>query len=69
VDINEPIRLDDELVFCEVGNRLALQFLRKSREAVKQATIDPSPQVVNAVSAALRELFIHCSSCPYCNED
>jgi hypothetical protein len=37
MELNEPIALGDELQFCETGNRLALEFLRISRDVLKDA--------------------------------
>jgi hypothetical protein len=69
MDINEPIRLDNDLNFCKRGNALALEFLRKARDAVKEAPVGPSPTIANEVNLALREFLLHTSCCPLCNEN
>jgi hypothetical protein len=69
MDGNEPIRLDNDLSFCEHGNSLALEFLRKAREAVGQAATGPSPAIASDVNHALREFLLHTSCCPRCNEN
>ena len=35
MELKDPIALDDELDFCDIGNRLALDYLRISRDVLK----------------------------------
>jgi hypothetical protein len=67
VDLNEPITLDQETLFCPAGNSLALLFLSASREAVKLSGIDRPEQLVRRVNDALLELLKHRYECPACN--
>jgi hypothetical protein len=67
LDLNEPITLDQEALFCPAGNSLALLFLSASREAVKLSGIERPEQLVRRVNDALLELLKHRYECPACN--
>jgi hypothetical protein len=69
MDINEPITLDDELLFCERGNDLAMFFLSESREAVKLAGVAVPGELMVRVQTALRSLIVHRMECADCNEE
>jgi hypothetical protein len=70
MELNEPIALGDELQFCETGNRLALEYLRISRDVLQDAVATENEaylksRIVNSFEA----LLSHTRHCPYCNED
>jgi hypothetical protein len=67
MDINEPITLENERMYCEEGNKLALEFLLESRRAVVECS--RSPSLVQMVTSRLQALMRHTSACPHCNED
>ena len=69
MEINEPIRLDDELLFCEECNRLALAFLNEAREAVRQAGVSEASDLRTNVDLALAAFLERRASCAHCNED
>jgi hypothetical protein len=69
MDLNEPITLDDEMLFCERGNDLAMFFLSESRQAVKFAGVSIPGELVVRVQTALRSLIVHRIECPDCNEE
>jgi hypothetical protein len=47
VELNDPIRLDDELQLCEECNRLTLIFLAAARDGVKNAFIQVVGQTIS----------------------
>jgi hypothetical protein len=66
MDINEPIFEDDELLYCEEGNRLAHAFLRNSIAAVKLVgTADPEELRADVIQT-MDELFQHRENCAEC---
>jgi hypothetical protein len=60
--------LEDELLFCERGNDLAMFFLSESREAVKLADVGVPGELMVRVKTAPRTLIIPRRECPDCNE-
>ena len=68
-DLNEPITLDDEYLFCPAGNILARAFLNASREAVARVHEEDDAKLSEDLGAALFMLKLHTASCPDCNED
>ena len=62
------IRLDDEQLFCERGNDLALFFLSESREAAKQVGIAEPDDLLSRMYNSLRDLIEHNAGCLDCNE-
>ena len=69
MNLNEPITLYNEQMFCERGNDLALFFLNEAREAVKLVGVAESKALTMRVQTALRSLIKHKAQCPDCNKD
>ena len=69
MDINEPIRLDYEMLFCERGNELARQFLNDAKLAVRNFDSELPSDIRKRVLNSLNDLINHRYACPYCNED
>jgi hypothetical protein len=69
MELNDPITISNEYHFCEVGNRLALEFLEASRESVKQVYTESAADAQSRVYSALNALHWHVANCPNCNED
>ena len=68
MDLNEPIMLDNEQMFCGRGNDLALFFLNEAREAVKLVGVAENKALTMRVQAALLSLMKHKAKCSDCNE-
>ena len=70
MELKEPINLDDKLDFCDTGNRLALDFLRISRDVLKGvATGDDEAYLKSRITNAFEALLIHARHCPHCKHD
>ena len=68
IELNESIRRDDEQLFCERGDDLALFFLSESRGAVKQVGIAEPDDLLSRMYNSLRDLIEHNAVCLDCNE-
>jgi hypothetical protein len=69
MDLNEPITLDGERLFCPRGNHIALKFLNEARMAVLNTDSALPSDIRNRVIHSLNGLISHRSCCPYCTED
>jgi hypothetical protein len=70
MNINEPIRLDDSILSCEIGNRLALEVLDAVRYAVLHAGRESYPALRREiVSALLDDLHSHTADCVHCGNE
>ena len=70
MELNEPITVRDELQFCNIGNRLALDYLRICRDVLKDvAAGDSEAYLRSRISNALEALLSHTRHCTRCNED
>ena len=67
MDLNEPITLDREPLFCEEGNMLALRFLGTARTAVLNAHFESPGDIEATVNASLAPLLAHVNCCTHCN--
>jgi hypothetical protein len=67
MDINEPLTLDRQLLFCEQGNFLALRFLGASRKAVLSAHLESPGDIEATVDASLAPFLAHVNACTQCN--
>ena len=70
MELNEPITLNGELQFCETGNRLALEYLRISRDVLKDVVAaDNETFLKSRIVNSFEALLSHTRHCPNCNED
>ncbi len=69
MDLNEPIILNGEFQFCDIGNRLALAFLDASHDVLKHVHALNVLELKKRLDAALIPLVRHVGSCPDCQED
>jgi hypothetical protein len=63
-----PQLIDDELLYCETGTLLALQFLRVAHAVVEQAHVRTDDDLREAVHIALADLLAHRRRCENCRE-
>lgn len=70
MNVDGPLTEDGEFMFCKVGNALVVDFLNKSRQAVKNALhgFIPAEVAQSELAAALNDLYAHSSHCPDCEE-
>jgi hypothetical protein len=68
MELNEPITAGGELHFCEEGNRLAFEFLRKSHEVLTLVYSEDVFRLRKRLDAALIPLTTHVAICTVCNE-
>jgi hypothetical protein len=61
-----PKLVDDELLYCEVGTLLALQFLRVAHAVVEQAHVRTDADLREGVNIALADLLTHRRTCEKC---
>jgi len=66
VDLNEPVTIDNETLFCMTGNFLALQFLAASRDAVILAGAGTPIDVGWHVQETLATMLAHTAKCKLC---
>ena len=70
MELKEPIDLDDELDFCDTGNRLALDYLRISRDVLKGvSTGDDEGYLKSRITNAFEALLSHARHCSNCKRD
>ena len=70
MEVKEPIAIDDELDFCETGNRLALDYLRISRDVLKGvSTGDDEAYLKSRITNAFEALLSHARHCLHCKQD
>jgi hypothetical protein len=67
VDLNEPVTIGNKMVFCRVGNSLAIRFLAASRDAVILAGAAAPQDVAWRVEEALAEMLVHRAKCRECD--
>jgi hypothetical protein len=63
-----PKLIDGELLYCETGKLLALQFLRVAHALVEQAHLRTDDDLREAVHIALAALLAHRRTCQKCRE-
>jgi hypothetical protein len=68
VELNEPITLGGEYHFCEVGNKLALEYLQKAHEVLTLIYSEGVFDLRKRLDAGLIPLTNHIDKCPDCNE-
>ena len=65
--LNTTIALDKELHFCETGNRLALEYLKISRDVLNDAEADESADYMKCrITSSFDALINHTCRCPTC---
>jgi hypothetical protein len=71
MDINQPITLDREDMFCEKGIALATDVIEKTRRALKNAFSPYSSGAFEAedVKAAIIRLYAHAGQCDDCQKN
>jgi|HubBroStandDraft_5_1064220.scaffolds.fasta_scaffold1043380_2 hypothetical protein len=69
MDLNEPLILNGEYQFCEVGNRLALDYLDSAYDAVRNIYEGNFAPIRQRTDEALLKLAEHANCCADCNED
>jgi hypothetical protein len=68
--LKDTITLDPELDFCDTGNRLALDYLRISRDVLQGvSTGDDEGYLKSRIANAFEALLSHARHCPHCNQD
>ena len=66
--LNATIAIDTELHFCEIGNRLALQCLKISRDVLNDVEADESPDYMKCrITNSIDALINHTCRCPNCH--
>lgn len=69
IELNEPIMLGDELQFCDIGNRLALHYLRISRDVLNGVgSGDDEAYLKSRISNAFEALLSHTRHCAQCGQ-
>ena len=70
MELKYPIASDDELDLCDTGNRLALDYLRISRDVLQGvATGDDEAYLKSRITNAFEALLSHTRHCPHCKQD
>jgi len=70
MELKDPIALDDELDLCDTGTRLALDYLRISRDVLKGvSTGDDEAYLKSRITNAFEALLSHARHCPHCKQD
>jgi len=67
VDLNDAVTVDNQTVFCKMGNLLAIRFLVASRDAVILAGAAPPQDVAWRVEATLAAMLVHRAKCRECD--
>ena len=62
-----PKLIEDEMLFCETGTLLALNFTRTCTAAIEQAGVLEDIEIRCAVDLALDSLLEHRGSCATCS--
>jgi hypothetical protein len=63
-----PKLIDDDMLYCEHGTLLALNFLRVSHMVVEHAGVIYTDDLRKALNNALDTLLTHRATCDKCNE-
>jgi len=70
MELKNPITFDDKLDFCDTGTRLALDYLRISRDVLQGvSTGDDEGYLKSRITNAFETLLSHARQCPHCNQD
>jgi hypothetical protein len=69
MELNDQITISNEYQFCEEGNRLALVFMKASRDSVAMLCTESVTDAQTRVDTTLSALRWHVANCPDCNED
>jgi len=65
--LNATIALDKKLHFCETGNRLALEYLKISRDVLNDVEADESVDYMKCrITNSFDALINHTCRCPNC---
>jgi hypothetical protein len=64
-----PKLLEDDMLFCETGALLALNWLRTAHAVVEHAGVVDEADLRKAVNNALDALLVHRLECGDCRED
>lgn len=67
MDLNEPVTIGNKMIFCQVGNSLAIRFLVASRDAVIMAGSGAPQDVAWRVEEALAAMLVHRAKCRECD--
>jgi hypothetical protein len=67
VNLSEPVTIDDEALFCKVGNLLAARFLVAARDAVILAGAGSPRELAWRVEEALAAMLVHRARCRECD--
>ena len=67
--LNATIAIDKELRFCETGNRLALEYLKFSRDVLNDVEADESVDYMKCrITNSFEALINHACRCPNCHD-
>lgn len=66
MDLNEPLTIDNRLVFCKTGTLLAVRFLVASRDAVLLAGAGSPRETAWRVEETLAAMLVHRARCREC---
>jgi hypothetical protein len=67
--LNATIALDKKLHFCETGNRLALEYLKISRDVLNDVEADESVDYMKCrITNSFDALINHTCRCPNCRD-
>ncbi len=70
MELTEALRYNSEIMFCEVGNRFALDFIAAAQGAILGAMgAQTLAEAETATNTPLRKLYFHFANCPNCQED
>ena len=65
MELNATIVLEKELHFCETGNRLALEYLKISRDVLNDVEADESADYMKCrITNSFDALINHTCRCP-----
>jgi len=69
IELNAAIVLEKELHFCETGNRLALEYLKISRDVLNDVEADESADYMKCrITNSFDALINHTCRCPNCRD-
>jgi len=70
MELKDHITSDNKLNFCDTGNRLALDYLRISRDVLKGVSSgDDEGYLKSRITNAFEALLSHARHCPHCKQD
>jgi len=66
VNLNDPVTVDNDALFCKKGNLLAIRFLVAARDAVLLAGAGIPQDLAWRVEQALAAMLVHRARCCEC---